>query len=429
MILFKGVLKAQSPFMIGSGVDMNTDSDVILDPAGFPFIPGTTLAGVCRHYLGEKGVHVSNLFGDQTEEIDEKSKIIFYDSYTIPVDPASSDPAKFPVRRTRDAVQLKDRVAVPESKFNYEIVESGAAFQVRIQLDADNFDIFKQIVCGVNTGDIRIGSKTTRGYGAFVFENPMALQLDCSKKEDLEKFIHLDSNWSIIDLEAKKESNTRLEKFEYQEPNGMTQESEKEKEKALFETITVNLELKSFLFLRDYATTAKDENNDKFVDAQTLLNAREKPVIPGTAWAGVFRAACTRILAKIGGDLAIINNSFGYVDKRSNTKQKSKIIFTESVVEENYTFINRTRTAIDRVSGSALQTGALFTGRIACRSDNAACKLILEIKIQRNCPEFELVKSLIHTCIADLKSGYLAVGGDAAIGAGIFKECGEVQNG
>ena len=48
-------IEATTPLKIGSGTKgIKTDSLVIRDVNGFPFIPGTTLAGLMAHGLGQE---------------------------------------------------------------------------------------------------------------------------------------------------------------------------------------------------------------------------------------------------------------------------------------------------------------------------------------------------------------------------------------
>ena len=111
--------------------------------------------------------------------------------------------------------------------------------------------------------------------------------------------------------------------------------------------------------------------------------------------------------------------------KRENEKKiKSNVLFKECELDkENIVFLNRTRTAVDRFSGSALQTGALFTGNIACRNDNKNPeKVTITVKIKKDFKEMKLAKSLINTCLDDLGKGIIAIGGNTGIGAGIFEE-------
>ena len=56
MIALKGILTAKTPFMIGSGESEGSDVDILRNKLGEVFIPGTSLAGVCRDYLEEVGI-------------------------------------------------------------------------------------------------------------------------------------------------------------------------------------------------------------------------------------------------------------------------------------------------------------------------------------------------------------------------------------
>lgn len=397
MLLFKGTIVARDPFMIGNGDDNNSDRDILRDASGNPFIPGTTLAGVCRHFLVSQGMPgVDDLFGFVQGDLDASSKIAFYDSFT--------ESASWTVR---DSVKVENKLSVKGGKFDYELAEAGVRFGVRILMDGDDLDVLKKIAKGLDTEEILIGAKTNRGFGSFEFENsPLYVHLDLSTKEGMGKYINLDEKWSIVTEPLKYEDVELTAGFHREE---------------------VELSLRNFLFIRDYATTIKVDNdiNSKCVDAQTLTDPSGNPIIPGTAWSGVFRHHMERIL-KIcqypeTSTKTFLNELFGMSDEQSNEHQKANIRFEKSTLSEHVVFINRTRTAIDRVSGSALQTGALFTGRIACVQDGAECPVNLCIKIKTEYWNRPITQSLLTICIDDLKNGFLTVGGNSSIGAGCFQ--------
>jgi len=422
LILIKGILKTCTPFMIGSGEEESSDSDVLRDRDGNVYIPGTSLAGVSRHFLETVGINTDDIFGkiDDEKEAEKKtkndieSKIKFFDAFAIHEVSTS----------VRDSVRLVDKISLDGSKFDYEIAEAGAEFIFKIELNTcscEEMKICSYIINGFRNGDIRIGSKTTRGFGVVDIEDIKYLQLDLTNAEEMETYINLDRDWNIVD---KPFSAEELEKARYEE---------------VYETIERDFSLKSFLFIRDYGSTKKVEGDDsKFVDAQTLTNAKENPVIPGPSIAGVIRSHCRKILDKIGYKTEkerqdFINNLFGYETevgedgklKRENEKKiKSNVLFKECELDkENIVFLNRTRTAVDRFSGSALQTGALFTGNIACRNDEKQPeKVTISIKIKKDFEDMKLAKSLINTCLDDLGKGLIAFGGNTGIGAGIFEE-------
>ena len=422
MILIKGILKTCTPFMIGSGEEESSDSDVLRDRDGNVYIPGTSLAGVSRHFLETVGINTDDIFGkiDDEKEAEKKtkndieSKIKFFDAFAIHEVSTS----------VRDSVRLVDKISLDGSKFDYEIAEAGAEFIFKIELNTcscEEMKICSYIINGFRNGDIRIGSKTTRGFGVVDIEDIKYLQLDLTNAEEMETYINLDRDWNIVD---KPFSAEELGKAQYE---------------GVYETIERDFSLKSFLFIRDYGSTKKVEDDDsKFVDAQTLTNAKENPVIPGPSIAGVIRSHCRKILDKIGYKTEkerqdFINDLFGYETdvgedgklKRENEKKiKSNVLFKECELDkENIVFLNRTRTAVDRFSGSALQTGALFTGNIACRNDEKQPeKVTISIKIKKDFEDMKLAKSLINTCLDDLGKGLIAFGGNTGIGAGIFEE-------
>ena len=404
--------------MIGSGEEESSDSDVLRDSDGNVYIPGTSLAGVSRHFLETVGINTDDIFGkievEKEAEKDYESKIKFFDAFATNEVSTS----------VRDSVRLVDKISLDGSKFDYEIAEAGAEFIFKIELNTCSCEekkICSYIINGFRNGDIRIGSKTTRGFGVVDIEDIKYLQLDLTNAEEMETYINLDRGWNIVD---KPFSAEELEEARYE---------------GVYETIERDFSLKSFLFIRDYGSTKKVEGDDsKFVDAQTLTNAKENPVIPGPSIAGVIRSHCRKILDKAGYGTEkerqdFINDLFGYETevgedgklKRENEKKiKSNVLLKECELDkDNVVFLNRTRTAIDRFSGSALQTGALFTGNIACRNDEKQPeKITISIKIKKDFKDMKLAKSLINTCLDDLGKGLIAFGGNTGIGAGIFEE-------
>jgi len=402
--------------MIGSGEEETSDSDILRDSEGKVYIPGTSLAGVSRHFLEAIGVNTDVIFGKMDSNADYESKIIFFDAF-----------AENEVNTSvRDSVRLVDKVS-----------EAGAEFIFKIELNTcscEEMKICSYIINGFRNGDIRIGSKTTRGFGVVDIEDIKYLQLDLTNAEEMETYINLDRDWNVVD---KPFSAEELEKASYE---------------GVYETIERDFSLKSFLFIRDYGSTKKVEGDDsKFVDAQTLTNANGNPVIPGPSIAGVIRSHCRKILDKAGYKTEkerqdFINDLFGYETevgedgklKRENEKKiKSNVLFKECELDkENIVFLNRTRTAVDRFSGSALQTGALFTGNIACINDEKQPendekqpeKITISIKIKKDFEkkkdfeDMKLAKSLINTCLDDLGKGLIAFGGNTGIGAGIFEK-------
>lgn len=442
--LFKGILKAETPFMIGNGDDTYSDMDLLRNHKKEPFIPGTALAGVCRAYL-EKDDNfkdeVNNYFGEGKKGHEStkyrQSQVIVYDGQ---LEGAEKTPT-----RIRDSVKLENKVAVDESKFDFEIVEAGAAFSFRLEFKVDKEkrneveSLVRALIAGFHHGEIRIGGKSNRGYGYFKLlpsldSDTAGVQSKYFDLTDLRELTdYIDWDWSGANY------STELSLDEQNKSNNF---------------ILTPLQLHSFLFIRDYAHN--EQYDEGTIDAVPLKNSKDEVVIPGTTWAGVFRHHMERILNQLDreviGDIfpkcdinkeswpkALIDYLFGYVHEKKSDKndgpqasnnQASHIFFKESHFEKgNVSEILRTRTAIDRFTGGASK-GLLFNNKLAyTQGDRSSCYLEVglskELKDEQK--QYDFVKSLLDVCFEDLQEGYLAVGGQTAVGGGIFRK-GEVKD-
>ena len=74
----------KSPLRVGNGDAEVTDSDLMLDGRGFPFIPGSSIAGVLREQYGKvlsaSKKDVDMLFGYIDGEILKDSRLIVSDA-------------------------------------------------------------------------------------------------------------------------------------------------------------------------------------------------------------------------------------------------------------------------------------------------------------------------------------------------------------
>ncbi|MDR1532355.1 MAG: RAMP superfamily CRISPR-associated protein [Clostridiales bacterium] len=393
MIYFKAALTAVSPLIIGSGAEDNSDKDVCLDADERPYIPATALAGVCRHYFPQSPA-TDEIFGKQLltkEDKGVKSKIIFYDAVCEGDSPEVPPPAI----SLRDSVKLGEyRIAEDGAKFDYEIVEAGAKFVFRMEYDGA-WEVIKKIVEGINSGDILLGAKTTRGFGRLKVDMDTAKILEIDLDKEIDKYINF--KWADVTGEYNALKPVPIARS------------------ALYETLVLDFSVSSYLFIRNYATLAVADNG-KFVDAEQLTDNNGRPVISGAAWAGVFRHHFARVLKKAGyapNARDLENNLFGIVEE-DGKKMRSRIIFSDSVIE-SATLRNRTRTAVDRFTGGA-GDGLLFTTRPAYGGGGT-----LEIKLPKGVSNGELIKSVINVCVEDINEGFLNIGGESSVGAGFLK--------
>ena len=373
-----------SSLSLGSGLNENTDSDVLLDSRDKPYIPATSIAGVLASRLGkEDKERLCGKISDNGEN--KQSHVIFYDALYA----GESEP----VISVRNSVHLIDKVGKDSAKFDFEIVESGVRFRTYIELDdsvsADDEKLFLSQLAALNSGILRFGHKTTRGYGQVRLENVRRLAFD-----DISKWLRFD----MYDDDCW----TGAETFEPPETGSDT------------DIIELELELKSALSIRSYTTEIAADGEPTAPDFKYLSLHNGKPVIPGTTWAGVFRDGVARLLGVNKMTDAKMQELFGYVEQGTKITQKSKITFSESVFEDG-TYEKKliTRNSIDRFS-AATNDGALYT-ELTIYSG----KTSLIVTLPKD-TDIDL-KTALLAAFADLDNGFIAVGGLTSVGRGLFE--------
>ena len=298
------------------------------------------------------------------------------------------------MKNLRDGVAIDPiyGTAIEGSRFDYEIIESGAVFSFRMMIDMkDDTDkeAIDRIVCGMNDGEIRIGSKTGRGMGRVKLCN-----MHCSIITDISDLLAF--SW-----------DTMQEKYE---PIS--------KGAKLYQTYTYDFDVAAFTYVANKATLyCHDEN--RVVVGEQLKNTHGESVIPGASWAGVFRHRMHRILSEIGyaqKDL-FLEKVFG------STQRASSLVFEDSIIQKDHP-IHQTRTAIDRFTGSAGDK-KLFTHRLSVGGT-----VTLTIHIKKNGlsgDEQALLEQLLALCVQDIQDGLVSVGGQGSVGGGRMKRHGEEQ--
>ena len=385
-MFFTGVLVCETPFAIGSGKSDYTDTDALFDCNGKPFIPGTTLAGVCRHYLDDCGYNTNDLFGYVSYKAETRngekvyprseSRITVYDGLL------NGDFKK----SVRDGVEINDGVVENGAKYDYEIIEAGCRFEFRFEIENYNDNDYSKVsafINGLNNGIIRIGHKSNRGLGKFSVENLKAKNITSVK--DL-----IDFEWSSVS-----------EAFTLRETDNH-----------IYNEYIYDFAIKAFVMIANNATLEKKDG--KLINSEALKNADNMAVVPGTAWAGVIRSYFRRILNDVG-----YANANNFLEKLfGSTEQSSKIIFNESVIEDA-AFINRTRNAIDRFTGGAGDK-KLFTDQLAFGG-----KVTLNFYLKKNeltDEELKLTENLIKLAVDAFNDGYLTIGGLGSVGGGVLSE-------
>ena len=371
-----------SPLNLSNGEDYYTDSDVMTNGDGEYVVPGTSIAGAFRNYLTDLGVgDVDSIFGYSKGEEGRMSPLFISDMVL------GNDNGKLGIR---DFVALSEDKIV-ENKFDAQILEPGVSGTIRMEYvqREDMHDInteIDRIISGIAFGDIRFGGNKNRGFGRFRVGN---IRRKCfAKKDDLLGFL-------------------KNPVFEKDDEQGFEEwEKSYEGDKHSYIKVQVPLKLTGGISIRRYSAVPGRPDYEH-------ITSNGKPIIPGTSWNGAIRSDVGRILKDFGMKDAerVITEWFGNA-KKDEAKQ-SAIVFSESVIE-NSEPVPMTRNQIDRFSGGTRE-GALYA-EVSCFGGTT----VLEYLVRKDGKFTNALLKVMELAVEDIVNGYIAIGGQTAIGRGIF---------
>ena len=204
-------VEAQTPLAVGSGMaTIMTDSPVITDINGMPYIPATALAGVVRHAVCLPDDSKDKIFGYQTNNGGRGSQIIFTDAVMIGKDGKALDGIchidwtdnfyhhyqQLPIR---DHVRIDDKGANADTgKFDNEVAYKGTRFVFEIELVSvdDKTDMFDKTIARLYDETFRIGGGTRSGYGKLRVVECKVASLNLCNPVELKQYVAKSSNLS-----------------------------------------------------------------------------------------------------------------------------------------------------------------------------------------------------------------------------------------
>jgi len=386
-IILKGTVELLSPAIIGSGRDENSDVDVLRDSEGKVYIPATSFTGVLRH-----AIKLDNSYKDKLELFwgspMEKEKQLRQSSIKIDDLLPDSEPKVV----IRDGVKIDNKKGIAEegAKFDYEVIEPGAKFNLNIEVTLDgNDDDFKKrmlatIIKYLEDGQINIGAKTNSGFGRIKLTNCKIYTFDFTRKEDVLR-------WLKQNFSAQSEFNA--DPFEL-------------KPKTF--TISADFVIKNSLIVRSYNFDPNEPDIEH-------IKSNGKPVLPGTSIKGAIRARAERIVKTLGKSESIIKDLFGDVDEKSKEAKKGKITVEETIID-GYPEEVQTRIKIDRFTGGAIEGALLETKPLFSQKNGKTINLKITI---RDYKDYEA--GLMLLVLKDLWTADLPIGGEKAIGRGVLE--------
>lgn len=207
--LARVLITAESPIRIGSGEkDLVTDSLVIRDSNGLPYIPGSALAGVIRSLIPDD---LAKRFGFAEGNDGYGSEILISDALmvyengqiaeglTIPVSDILSLFEDLPLRQH---VRIGARgTGAKGGKYDEQIVFKGSRFCFEMELctKENGAAEMDRVLRTLSQSDFRIGGGSRRGFGAIRISDIQTANLNLAEAADrrlyLEKNASLNSFW------------------------------------------------------------------------------------------------------------------------------------------------------------------------------------------------------------------------------------------
>lgn len=398
----------KSPLRVGSGDNEITDSDLMIDGRGCPFIPGSSIAGVLRDLAARTIPELSekdrnSLFGYVSGKELSDSHVVISDA----VGPEKASASDYSID-VRDGIRLDEwGITVPGNKYDFQVTETTQPYYSVLEWTGEDELYQAEVVNGLDllmksiaASGLSFGARTTRGYGR--------MQVSVKRKSfdfpaDIREWLDFDPL-----AEGSFEESTEVEAG-LQETTGLN--------------IHVNLKIQGSFSVRVNTEAPVILEDGSAPDSVPLCNSKGKPVIPGTSWAGVFRHHMLAVLRQTGTDrahAAELNRLFG-MEENEGEHIRSAIRFSETVIHGGTPY-SLTRNAVDRFT-QAPRNAALFTDRFWQGGRGE-----LEITIERRKIN-KIQTQLLAASLIDLDLGLLTFGGAAGTGHGRCTVTGITVNG
>ena len=434
--LARVVVEAATPLAVGTGdKDVLTDALVARDLNGLPYIPGSSIAGVLRHSIGDNN-DKDSIFGFQEGDKGRGSRIIFTDAVLLDANGEAQDGLKTTEKSKflshYDALPIRQHVRINElgsaadkGKFDEQVVYQGSRFVFEMEMVdyRDNEERFKAVLNMINSPVFRLGSGTRNGFGAMTVVDVKYRSLDLKNSEDLALYITKSSSLS-------------------QDWEGYKTFSPKEREEQSWHEYVLELKpLDFFLFssgfnddeaditpVTESRVTWNNENKGRFEDEYILIPASSvKGAIAHRVayyWnknKGHFIDEVNENMGegKVGNENDAVKALFGHVGKNNKDISRGNVLLSDVMIERTDSKLFN-HVTIDRITGGTID-GHLFTEKVINGRDVKEFTLTLlvneEVFQSEDGPD---IKNAFERSLEDICAGLLPLGGGTNRGHGIF---------
>ena len=439
--LARVVIEAATPLAVGTGnKDVLTDALVARDLNGLPFIPGSSLAGVLRHSIGDNN-DKDSIFGFQERDKGRGSRLIFTDAVLLDANGEAQDGLKTSKKSKflsqYDALPIRQHVRITEygstgkgGKFDEQVVYQGSRFVFEMEMvdTDDNEARFLKVLDNIYTQLFRLGGGTRCGFGAMKVVDLKYRSLDLTHSEDLALYISKSSSLRQTWEGYKPYSPGELEGQPWHE--------------YVLELKPLDFFIFSSGFSDDdaditpvtesYITWNRNNGEGNFVDDGVL--------IPATSFKGVLahRVAYhwnkinknfidevneTRGNGKVGDENDAVVKLFGSSGSDSNAISRGNVLLSDIIMEPPADDLEKLRgnkifnhVTIDRITGGTID-GHIFTEKVT-HLPHQSFKEVLYVKAE--VLEDKVIKQALERSLQDICDGLLPLGGGTNRGHGIF---------
>jgi len=399
-IVIQLTFKNVSPLLIGGGLDNSSDLNIVRLSNGFPFIPGSSIAGCLlrcfqdnQDELDPGGISFRQFWGI---DISENEKIQSH----ISIGPSTMTSGEYSTM-VYDGVRIdpKTGTAADQAKYDYEYVNPGVEFRceivvtIRKQFEATDFKRLSYFVITCFENEFQIGAKANKGFGELDLSNAVTDVFKFPK--DFDRWMQFCADGQITDA---RDLSKLMNPIEY---------------KAIS-----NLRIRINANLAGPIITALNIDGAGKVDKIQFHRESGKYIIPASSILGPISHRARKILNTVymnqANSLSIHKNIFGDVEEETQISCRSKIIVKESEIRNSREH-SQTRIQVDRFTGGVINSALAESLSIIPAGD----KNVEFIIILKN-PEPKEI-TLLMMVIKDLLTGDLAIGGEKGIGRGLFR--------